>query len=89
MKKDNPMTEVDFYVLGKSETEILCYDEQKSAIAAECYYFSSNAMFFQRYNYPEAQELLKEGSRFWKMFPVLYGKLYIYFYELTEKISRM
>jgi hypothetical protein len=83
------MNEVNFYLIGKSENEILCYDEQKHYKASECYYFSGNAMFFIRYNLPDAQDLIADDSEFWNMFPELKGKLHIYFYELTEKISPM
>jgi hypothetical protein len=83
------MKEVNFYLIGKSENEILCYDEQKHWQKAGCYYFSGNAMFFIRYDLPDARNLMADDSKFWNMFPDLKGKLHIYFYELTEKISLM
>jgi hypothetical protein len=77
--------EIDFYVVGKSENEILAYDELRSSDADACFYFTGNSLFFIRYTLPEAERFLTNGV---SIFPdLVQGMLNIYHYGMREEIS--
>jgi hypothetical protein len=83
------LREINYYVLGLSETSILCYDEMRDYKASECYYFSENPLLFERYTMGEAIEALKSTSSLIKCRPDLEGKLNIYFWQHKESIELM
>jgi hypothetical protein len=83
------LRETNEYVLGLSENQILCYDEQKDWKASECYYFSENPLLFLHYTLGEAEEALKDDTKIFDCRPDLKGKLNIYFWQHRETIELM
>jgi hypothetical protein len=79
--------ETNEYVLGLSERDILCYNEQLDWKAENCYYFSENPLLFLHYTLKEASDELKDTSLLLKCRPDLKGKLNIYFWQHRESIE--
>jgi hypothetical protein len=76
--------ENNFYIVGKSEKEILCYDEMKDYTYEGCLYFSSNPTMMPHMTYSEADKYAKENQKY---FPN--DELKIYFYRISESIEEM
>jgi hypothetical protein len=71
-----------FYVLGKSETQLLCYDESKDYEYEKCFHFSDSILFVEHYTLGQAKE---QTEKLKKYFP----DLNVYLYRVSENIGLM
>jgi hypothetical protein len=76
--------ENNFYLVGKSERDLLCYDEMKDYRYEQCLYFSSNPILMRGMTYTEAAKFAQDNQKY---FPN--DKLLIYFYQVSESIEEM